>query len=251
MVHYIMQKKGLPAQLPQHLVTGSRSLQDVPRQLMPKETSCVECAGHLSEPMLITANAKLVTYTGVVDGFSTYCRVCSDCGLMYRYQEWSDGIHNFNDHILITLHLCIILRTSLQTHHSVSRAIEVLEQTENKTFPKKATILHAYMHFEALTSHNYSYSCFKCGYYPPVVVMDLHRKDVFNMPGGRKNPFVVGPSYNYWAPWIGPKTRKGDTVLNTEHEKIHALRQATEMADLQVTEERLQDALINLRVDMV
>ncbi|KAI7813453.1 hypothetical protein IRJ41_016963, partial [Triplophysa rosa] len=68
MVHYLMQKKGLPAQLPQHLVTGSRSLQDLPRQLMPKETSCVECAGHLSEPMLITANAKLVTYTGVVDG---------------------------------------------------------------------------------------------------------------------------------------------------------------------------------------
>ncbi|KAI7802115.1 hypothetical protein IRJ41_000508, partial [Triplophysa rosa] len=286
MVHYLMQKKGLPAQLPQHLVTGSRSLQDLPRQLMPKETSCVECAGHLSEPMLITANAKLVTYTGVVDGFSTYCRACPDCGLMYRYQEWSDGIHNFNDHILITLHLCIILRTSLQTHHSVSRAIEVLEQTENKTFPKKATILHAYMHFEALTSHNYSYICFKCGYHPPVVVMDLHRKGVFNMPvsemeavpahfdgtvdirrfwdsvtseiicsglltSGRKNPFVVVPSYNYWAPWIGPKTRKGDTVLNTEHEKCHAPRQATEMADLQMTEERLQDALINLRVDMV
>ncbi|XDV48466.1 hypothetical protein PO909_017872 [Leuciscus waleckii] len=196
---------------------------------------------------------------------------------MYRYQEWRDGIHNFNDHMLITLHLCIVLRTSVQTHHSVSGAIEVLEQTENKTFPKKATILHAYMHFEAMTSHNYLFSCYKCGYYPPVVVMDLHRKGVFNMPGkqqnkqimmierkvmiffntmpksagGRKNPFVVAPSYTNWAPWIGPKTRKADTVCNTEHEKFHAPRQATEMADLQMTEERLQDALINLKVDMV
>ncbi|KAL0152812.1 hypothetical protein M9458_051882 [Cirrhinus mrigala] len=286
MVHYLMEKKALPAQLPQHLVTGSKSLQDFPRQLIPKETSCVECAGELTEPLLITADAKLVTYTGVVNGFSTYCKACPDCGLMYRYQEWSDGIHNFNDHILITLHLCIVLRESLQTHHSVSRAIEVLEQTENKTFPKKATILHAYMHFEAMTSHSYMYSCYKCGYYPPVVVMDLHRKGVFNMPVsemeappahfdgtvdiklfwdsvmseivcsgllpcGRKNPFVVLPCYNNWAPWIGPKTRRDDIVFNTEHEKFHAPRQATEMADLQMTEERLQDALINLKVEMV
>ncbi|XP_073787637.1 uncharacterized protein si:dkey-3n22.9 isoform X2 [Danio rerio] len=206
--------------------------------------------------------------------------------MMYRYQEWSNGIHNFNDHILLTLHLCIVLRGSLQTHHSVSRAIEVIEQTENKTLPRKATILHAYMHFEAMTSHDYLYTCYKCGYYPPVVVMDLHRKGVFNMPVsemeappahfdgtvnikqfwdsvtaeivcsgfltcGRQNPFVVVPSYNNWAPWIGPKTRRDETVLNTEHEKLHAPRQATEMADLQMTEERLQDALINLKVDMV
>ncbi|KAI7790646.1 hypothetical protein IRJ41_006318, partial [Triplophysa rosa] len=68
MVQYLLQKKGLPAQLPQHLITGSRSLQDIPRQLMPNETTCIECAGHLSEPVLITAHAKLVTYTGVVDG---------------------------------------------------------------------------------------------------------------------------------------------------------------------------------------
>ncbi|XP_051504443.1 uncharacterized protein LOC127412254 [Myxocyprinus asiaticus] len=72
--------------------------------------------------------------------------------------------------------------TMAATRHAVSRATEVLEQTENKTFLKKTTMLHAYMHFEALTTHNYSYSCFKCGYYPPVVVMDLHRKSVFNMP---------------------------------------------------------------------
>lgn len=71
---------------------------------------------------------------------------------------------------------------------------------------------------------------------------------VFQFQGGRKNPFVVVPSYNNWAPWIGPKTRRDDTVFNTEHEKFHAPRQATEMADLQMTEERLQDALVNLKV---
>ncbi|XP_054596456.1 uncharacterized protein [Nothobranchius furzeri] len=286
MVKYIMKNKALPENLPQDLVTGSQTLEDISKDLIPKETICAECGGQLNEPVLITARAKLVAYTGVVHGFSTYRRECPDCGLIYRYQEWSDGIHNFNDHILLTLHLCIYLRNSIQTHHAVSRAIEVLEKTENQTFPSKATMLHAYMHFEALTAHSYSYSCYKCGYYPPVVIMDLHRKGVFNMPtsemetppadfdgrvnikdfydsvtsqiictglltSGRKNPFLVLPSYHNWAPWIGPKCRDGDIVFNTEHEKLHAPRQAAEMSDLQMTEERLQDALINLRVDMV
>lgn len=65
---------------------------------------------------------------------------------------------------------------------------------------------------------------------------------------------MVVPSYNNWAP------RRDDTVFNTlklegmtpffntEHEKFHAPRQTTEMADLQMTEEKLQDALINLKV---
>ncbi|KAK7143946.1 hypothetical protein R3I93_014952 [Phoxinus phoxinus] len=32
-----------------------------------------------------------------------------------------------------------------------------------------------------------------------------------------QNPFLVSPSYHYWAPWIGPNTRREDTVLNTEY----------------------------------
>lgn len=47
-------------------------------------------------------------------GFSTYYRMCSNCGLKYRYQEWTDGLHNFDDHLLMSLHMCIILRHSLQ-----------------------------------------------------------------------------------------------------------------------------------------
>lgn len=43
--------------------------------------------------------------------------------------------------------------------------------------------------------------------------------------------FFLSPSYNYWAPWIGPNTRK-DTVLNTEYAPINAPRPATEDAKL-------------------
>jgi len=51
-------------------------------------------------------------------GISTYYRQCPNCEMVYRYQEWSDGIHNFNDHILLSLHLCMFLRNSIQVCHN-------------------------------------------------------------------------------------------------------------------------------------
>ncbi len=30
-----------------------------------------------------------------------------NCGLKYRYQEWTDGLHNVDDHLLMSLHMCI------------------------------------------------------------------------------------------------------------------------------------------------
>ncbi|KAG1958031.1 hypothetical protein F2P79_006441 [Pimephales promelas] len=288
MVYYLMKNKTLPAELPQKYITGSMTIKDIPKHLVPKETVCSECTGNvvLSEPVLITSKGKCITYTGIVEGFSTYYRMCSNCGLKYRYQEWTDGLHNFDDHLLMSLHMCVVLRHSLQTHHAISRAVEVLETTTQQKFPRKEKILHAYMHFEALTDHDYAYSCVKCGYHPAVVVMDLHKKAAFNMPvseipppppeydgqvnlkdfwtsvtaevvcrgllgSALQNPFLVSPSYHYWAPWIGPNTRREDIVLNTEYAKMHAPRPATEDAELQITEERLEEVLTDLKVDVV
>ncbi|XP_048062099.1 uncharacterized protein LOC125277677 [Megalobrama amblycephala] len=116
MLYYLMKNKTLPAELPQKYITGSMTINDIPKHLVPKETVFSECTGNvvLSEPVLITSKGKVITYTGVVEGFSTYYRMCSNCGLKYRYQEWTDGLHNFDDHLLMSLHMCIILRHSLQ-----------------------------------------------------------------------------------------------------------------------------------------
>lgn len=70
-----------------------------------------------------------------------------------------------------------------QTHQAVGSAIEVLERTSGKGFPSKTRILHAYLSFEALSDHNYTFACVTCGYHPVSVVMDLHKKGVFSMPG--------------------------------------------------------------------
>ncbi|XDV21834.1 hypothetical protein PO909_026854 [Leuciscus waleckii] len=115
--------------------------------------------------------------------------------------------------------------------------------------------------------------------------MDLHKKGVFSIPfseiatppsefkgdtnivsfwesvtmemigrgflsSGRKNPFVVCPSYDSWAPWIGPNTRNSDIVLNTEHTKLQKTK-SCDVPDLDVTEERLGDELFNLKVGAV
>lgn len=63
---------------------------------------------------------QAMTMFGLFLGISTYRRSCLNCGLMYRYQEWEDGLHNFDDHILLSLHLCLMFRNALQvrTCHS-------------------------------------------------------------------------------------------------------------------------------------
>lgn len=66
------------------------------------------------------------------------------------------------------------------------------------------------------------------------------------------------PSYHNWAPWIGPHTRQSTVVLNTEHDKLQAPKMTTDVDDqmssdgddMQVTEERLADELLNLKVSL-
>ncbi len=61
--------------------------------------------------------------------------------------------------------------------------MEILDATEGGPFPKHEVVLQAYLHFEALTDLDYHYSCVSCGNFPSVVIMDLHKKGAFSMPG--------------------------------------------------------------------
>lgn len=71
---------------------------------------------------------------------------------------------------------------------------------------------------------------------------------MFVCPKGQKNnPFCVTPSYNFWAPWIGSKTRIANVVLNTEFEKVHKAKTA-ERTEITVSEDRLKDELSKQKV---
>ncbi|KAM6999989.1 uncharacterized protein LKV04_004959 [Tautogolabrus adspersus] len=278
MVSYIHSSKRYPAVLPDILSVQN---EEYPVQLLPLETLCSTCPGDivLGPPVLITSQAQIVSLTGVQKGVHTYCKQCSKCGMLYRYQEYQDGLHNFDDGVILTLHLCIFLRNSLQAHTAVSRVFDALEETFKTPLPSRDRLLDAYLHFEALTAHEYKYSCVNCGYFPSVVVMDRHEKGLFSMPfsdiepvpedftgevnskdfwdcvsvemiargltsSDRNNPFTVHPSYHFWAPWIGQDTRRSDKVLNTEFLKAQGGAD-----DINVTEDRLTSQLMNLKVD--
>ncbi|XDV11852.1 hypothetical protein PO909_000657 [Leuciscus waleckii] len=277
-VRYIHNKKRLPADLPAK-VYGLTSETEVPKHLMPKECVCPECPGDLpvGEPLIISKSAKIITVKGIIEGVTTYGKKCSRCGMMVRYQEWEDGLHNFNDKVILTLHFCLYLRNCLQTHTALGRAIETWELTSGQQYPNKNSLIHGYLHFEALTDHDYNFSCVCCGHHPPVVVMDLHKSCVFSLavseledpPDGFDGEvdidefwdslcleriargFVPKPTYHHWAPWIGPYTRKSNKVLNTEHEKVHTTRHPKEQTETDVTEDRLLDEVSNLKVHAI
>jgi len=69
--------------------------------------------------------------------------------------------------------------TLTKVHTAVSRAVEYLELNTGVKFTSKDAVLHACLHFEALTDHEYNYSCVTCGDHPAVVIMDLHKKGAF------------------------------------------------------------------------
>uniref|UniRef100_A0A8C1V9P9 SAP domain-containing protein n=1 Tax=Cyprinus carpio TaxID=7962 RepID=A0A8C1V9P9_CYPCA len=280
MVQYIYHNKKLPETL-SDVFTEDVKEEDIPKHLIPEEEFCSQCPGpvHLSAPILITRNAKVAMLTGVVTG--RHCWFY--CGMFYRYQDWMHGLHNFNDQLLLTVFLCIFIRNSVQAHVSVGRVRSILQKTSHVPYPKDSEFFHAYLHFEALTHHDYNFSCLKCGHHPPVVVMDLHRKGVFSMPvsdisephetyngevnsedfwetlsmeriaagllkTGDRNPYNIKPNFEYWAPWIGRYTRKAPIVLNTEWQKVQSTSAQDLITEMDITEERLSDELMKLKV---
>ncbi|XP_042249063.1 uncharacterized protein LOC121884358 isoform X2 [Thunnus maccoyii] len=277
-VRYTYAEKKIPATLPGD-ATAPRALTDYPACLIPTEETCKLCQGHprLEDGFLITDKATIVSMNGVNHNISTYNKRCPKCHMDYRYQEWRDGLHNFNDHVILTLELCLYMRYNLQNHVSVSRLISCLESFRGQKFPAINIIFQAYCHFEALNNTEYSYSCVNCGFSPAVVMMDIHRNRVSKLevseletppedfdgqhniedfwdsvhlemisqgffPNSSTNPFLVRPSYERWAPWIGKETRKSDSVLNTEFKKMPTSETAGELSS--VTADRLCEDLL-------
>ncbi|XP_056142744.1 uncharacterized protein LOC130118348 isoform X2 [Lampris incognitus] len=289
MVEYLISHKALPTSLPKNLAS-LQSSEDMPRHLVPQENYCHKCPGKvlLSEPIAISKKAKIVTVAGIVEGVTTYCKKCAACGIFYRYQEWAEGLHNFNDHVILTHHFCLFLRNSIQNHTAVGRVVEALQATNNQKYPDHDSILYGYRHFEALSSHKYDLSCVHRGDHPAVGIMDLHKKGVFSMamsdfqepplqfdgqvdtedllrPVSREvlcrgflksnaaNPCVVSPSYHKRAPWIGPHSRANSTVFSTDYMKGQGRKRSnsTEQAEMDTTDERLTNEIMNLKVDAV
>uniref|UniRef100_A0A8C4XA75 HMG domain-containing protein n=1 Tax=Erpetoichthys calabaricus TaxID=27687 RepID=A0A8C4XA75_ERPCA len=148
LVQYIQRNKTIPDVLPWE-VCATPKMGDFPMHLIPYETFCAHCPGKvpLSDPIPITHKGKVIMFSGIVTGLSYYV------------------VNSFLSNI----------------HTAVERVISSLEKTNEVPYPSHNAILHAYLHFEALMSHDYNFSCVHCGHHPPIVIMDLHKKGVFKM----------------------------------------------------------------------
>ena len=252
MVNYLQRNKHIPLET----ANTCSSVKRIPDKFVPTEKTCWECKAELGKPILITRNASVLTCKEFVTNVSTYFVKCSDCGMCYRYQEHCKGIHNFNDLFLIGIDVCLFFRESLQQHIPVGSLVKILEQQLKATL-KTQTIFNAYLHFEAMTDHNYQFNCAVCGYHPVTLIMDLNRKVCFKSPvsdlqlpeeydedeadyvdcfefWNKVNASIImrGLSKNMsdsqsdvepnlqWSPFIGPKSRKGPMLINTEHRKV-------------------------------
>lgn len=73
----------------------------------------------------------------------------------------------------------------------MSRAVEYLQLMTGVEFPAPDTMLHAYLQFEALTDHEYKYSCPSCGDHPPVVILGVHKPSTSHLSGRKIIMFFI------------------------------------------------------------
>ncbi|XP_048258247.1 uncharacterized protein LOC124129125 [Haliotis rufescens] len=210
---------------------------------------------------------------------SVIIKKCKACGHFYRYQEHRDGIHNFDDHVFLSVRLCHWFRVNLKNHTAVGRAADILSEDSGLHFPGDK-MLQGYLHFEAMCDHKYNFTCDICGRFPCCLVTDANRKCAFplalsQVPGtetatdginmdvfwsqtveasillrgfGKEAANVgrVTPSYDNWAPFIG-LARKDENAFNTEAEKVRSLRTHLRDTDFDTGDKELtEDFLIQM-----
>jgi hypothetical protein len=45
---------------------------------------------------------------------TVYNRQCKQCGFVWQYQEWGDGLHNYDNCSFLSFDLCRLFRSSIQ-----------------------------------------------------------------------------------------------------------------------------------------
>ncbi|XP_046854252.1 uncharacterized protein LOC124447393 [Xenia sp. Carnegie-2017] len=161
---------------------------------------------------------------GIIEGISLFAKFCVECKIPYRYQEYSAGVHNFNDNWLLSLGICDMIRKHLQVHNAVSRTVEAIEnwlQLRPFQLPR-GQMMNAYLHFEALSDHDYGFSFSELQLPDPESDAPADEVDAEKYwQQVLKNPLEIKPSYKFWAPYIGPKCRRGRKLFNTEYMKAY------------------------------
>ena len=122
MCQYLREKKAVPMTTEEIRAPSS----PIPKTFIPRETVCNYCKTPLGKPIKITGRASVLTMRGMFEGVETFFKQCTNCKMAYRYQEWEDGLHNYNDNFLLGLDVCKFLRDCLQQHLPIGSIVNVL-----------------------------------------------------------------------------------------------------------------------------
>ena len=153
MCNYLITQKQIPVDIPHNLT--SISIDSIPKAFIPIENRCNECDQKLKGPLLLPKNGKVLTMNGVLHDHTTFIKVCLACRVCYRYQDITDGVHNFDDKFLISLDMCIFIRDSFKNRVAVGTVCDILQEYLHIKL-KQQTIFNAYMHVVTLTEHAYN-----------------------------------------------------------------------------------------------
>ena len=145
----------------------------------------------------------------------------------------------------MTISLLHTIRAALVNHTTVSRICSMIEYSHHCHLNFQ-DMLNAYLAFESLSSHTYDFFCFICGHHPAALIYDATKKPLFRMSlddmkvPSYPRPTVdavsfwsdctedhllpmldpsykptIKPSYDYWAPYVGPHSRSGSHLYST------------------------------------
>ena len=284
MIQYMKANKRIPFPPPDNFRKINH--EELPIAYKPTEVNCHECKRILSGPYRITHRARILTLQGFLEGIETYFKMCKHCNNYYRYQEFDNGVHNYDDTFLLGIDVCIFLRSAIKNHVAVGSICCIIKDIW--AFPiDLQKVLDAYTHFDALSHKPYEFNCVLCGYHPVVLIADVNRKVVFKYTApdeelpdendetsdfvhcdgfwdrvlisvlskgfvGRKYEGIdIKPLLSNWAPFIGRQSRIGHYVLNSEHRKIQRDNGEPEADCRIMSEERLiEDMLEGTRKDI-
>ena len=98
---------------------------------------------------------------GYIEGVETYIKLCNECKNFFRYQEYSDGVHNFSDVFLLGIDVCIFLRHFVKNNVAIGSFCDAIQEIfDSRVASSKVT--NAYIHFESLSQRHHEFFCIRC-----------------------------------------------------------------------------------------
>ena len=168
------------------------------KKLVPREAICHHCKVNLSEPILIEKNAKIIRKElAPLEGVSVYHKVCPDCHMFYRYQEYTDGVHNFNDHVLVSVKLLEHLLLERNKVTPVEACLQGLNKEYGVPQFTYKNVTNALGHYMSLKNIPFTMNCYQCGPRPNVLIMDTTCKIAFNLTTVQKEEISKDTSSPY------------------------------------------------------